>query len=118
MSKQLVMIEPHSLTAPVVRSVEIEIMELVLDSHVVVLVKYKGGNGNLLENHIVRIEGDEYNAWGDDDNYITNLVLTKLGLTELNLDGSIQSTEEPVTEEPATEEPVTEEPATEETKTE
>ena len=44
--------------------------------------RYLNDNGNLLDNKIVRIEGDEYNAWGDDDNYITNLVLTKLGLTK------------------------------------
>jgi hypothetical protein len=57
-------------------------MEMVLDSHVIMVVHYLNANGNLLDNKTVKIEGDEYNAWGDDDNYITNLVLTKLGLTK------------------------------------
>jgi hypothetical protein len=71
-----------ALDAPVVVKIEMEVMEMVLDSRVTMVVRYLNDNGNLLDNKIVRIEGDEYNAWGDDDNYITNLVLTKLGLTK------------------------------------
>ena len=71
-----------ALDAPVVDKIEMEVMEMVLDSHVTMLVRYLNNNGNLLDNKTVRIEGDEYNAWGDDDNYIINLVLTKLGLTK------------------------------------
>lgn len=29
------------------------------------------------------IAGEEYNAWGNDDNYLKNLVASKLGLTPL-----------------------------------
>ena len=29
------------------------------------------------------IEGEEYSAWGNDDNYLKNLVASKLGLTPL-----------------------------------
>ena len=71
-----------ALDAPIVDKIEMEVMEMVLDSHVTMLVRYLNNNGNLLDNKTVRIEGDEYNAWGDDDNYIINLVLTKLGLTK------------------------------------
>ena len=71
-----------ALEAPVVTKVEMEVMEMVLDSHVIMVVHYLNANGNLLDNKFVKIEGDEYNAWGDDDSYITNLVLTKLGLTQ------------------------------------
>lgn len=71
-----------ALEAPVVTKVEMEVMEMVLDSHVTMVVRYLNANGNLLDNKFVKIEGDEYNAWGDDDSYITNLVLTKLGLTQ------------------------------------
>jgi hypothetical protein len=72
-------VNDFTLDAPVVTKIE---MEVVLDSHVTMVVHYLNANGNLLDNKIVKIEGDEYNAWGDDDNYITNLVLTKLGLTK------------------------------------
>lgn len=71
-----------ALEAPVVTKVEMEVMEMVLDSHVTMVVRYLNAAGNLLDNKFVKIEGDEYHAWGDDDSYITNLVLTKLGLTK------------------------------------
>jgi len=71
-----------TLAAPVVTRVEMEVMEMVLNSHVVMVVHYLNAAGNLLDNKSVKISGDEYNAWGDDDNYIINLVLTKLGLTK------------------------------------
>ena len=82
MNNLLVDINDYTLDAPIVSKINIEIMEMVLNSHVTVVVQFLNATGNLLDNKIVKIEGDEYNAWGDDDNYITNLVLTKLGLTK------------------------------------
>lgn len=81
-SKIQVDVTDFALEAPVVTKIEMEVMEMVLDSHVSIVVHYLNANGNLLDNKFVKIEGDEYNAWGDDDSYITNLVLTKLGLTQ------------------------------------
>lgn len=75
-------VNDFTLDAPVVVKIEMEVIEMILDSHVTMAVRYLNDNGNLLDNKIVKIEGDEYNAWGDDDNYIINLVLTKLGLTK------------------------------------
>jgi len=75
-------VNDFALEAPVVDKIDIEISELVLDSHVVVRVHYRDVGGIHLATKTVRIEGDEYNVWGDDDNYIINLVLTKLGLTK------------------------------------
>jgi hypothetical protein len=75
-------INDYTLDTPVVTKIEIEVMEMALNSHVSFIVRYLNLAGNLLDNKFVKIEGDEYNAWGDDDNYITNLVLTKLGLTK------------------------------------
>jgi hypothetical protein len=34
-------------------------------------------------NKYISIEGDEYSAWGEDDEYIINLILSKLGLNKL-----------------------------------
>ena len=70
-------VNDFALDAPVVTKIE-----MVIDSHVTMMVRYLNADGNLLDNKYVKIEGEEYNAWGDDDNYITNLVLTKLGLTK------------------------------------
>jgi hypothetical protein len=33
-----------------------------------------------LDRKVFIIQGDEYKAWGNDDNYITNIVYQKLGL--------------------------------------
>ena len=71
-----------AIEIPIVDTIDFQITELVLDSHVVVHVHYRNPEGYHLTSKIVKIEGDEYNAWGDDDNYIINLVLTKLGLTK------------------------------------
>lgn len=38
-------------------------MKMVLDSHVTMVVRYLNANGNSLDNKIVKIEGEEYNAW-------------------------------------------------------
>ena len=82
MSNIQVDVNDFTLDAPVVSKIEMEVMEMVLDSHVTMVVHYLNANGNSLDNKIVKIEGEEYNAWGDDDNYIINLVLTKLGLAK------------------------------------
>ena len=70
-------VNDFALDAPVVTKIE-----MVIDSHVTMMVRYLNADGNIVDNKYVKIEGEEYNAWGDDDNYITNLVLTKLGLTK------------------------------------
>lgn len=35
---------------------------------------------HLLDSRLIIIEGAEYDAWGSDDNYIYDLILSKLGL--------------------------------------
>ena len=55
-------VNDFALDAPVVTKIEMEVMEMVLDSHVTMVVRYLNANGNLLDNKIVKIEGDEYNA--------------------------------------------------------
>lgn len=82
MERLSVNITDVTLEAPVATSIEINIMELVLNSHVNVIVMFKNSNGNLLKNEFVKIEGAEYAAWGSDDDYLVNLVLSKLNLTK------------------------------------
>lgn len=38
-------------------------------------------NNILVDNQMITLSGQEYNDWGNDDNYIVNTVLTKLNLT-------------------------------------
>ncbi len=35
----------------------------------------------LVDNKVFKIEGQEYNNWSDNDQYIVDLVMTKLGMT-------------------------------------
>jgi hypothetical protein len=82
MDKLSVNIADITLEAPVATTINIDVMEIVLKSHVMVVVRFLNSNGNLLKNEMVRIEGPEYDAWGSDDDYLINLVLTKLNLTK------------------------------------
>ena len=82
MERIAVNITDITLDAPVASSINMEVMEIVLKSHVMIVVHYLNSNGNLLKNEMVRIEGAEYDGWGNDDDYLINLVLTKLNLTK------------------------------------
>lgn len=72
----------HALPAPVATKIELSVSELVLNSYVIIVVSYFNSKGNVIHNELVKIEGEEYNNWGLDDQYLVNLVLTKLGLTK------------------------------------
>ena len=61
-------------------SIRISVMELALNSHVTLHVSFLNANGNTVKNEMVRIEGSEYAAWGINDQYLTDLVMQKLGL--------------------------------------
>jgi hypothetical protein len=40
-------------------------------------------NTTLVDNKVFKIEGEEYSNWGTDDTYIVNLILSKLGMTQV-----------------------------------
>jgi hypothetical protein len=40
-------------------------------------------NKTLVDNKVFKIEGEEYSNWGTDDTYIVDLILTKLGMTQV-----------------------------------
>lgn len=58
------------------------VVELVLNEYVIVSVTFYNATDNPVKHDIVKIEGEEYAAWGTDDSYLTNLILQKLGLTQ------------------------------------
>jgi hypothetical protein len=43
-------------------------------------------NNEMVKSERFVIEGEDYTNWGNDDDYIVNYVLTKLGLTKLTPD--------------------------------
>ena len=70
-----------ALDPVIATSVRISVMELVLKSHVILHVSFLNADGNAVKNETIRIEGSEYTAWGTDDDYLTALVMQKLGLS-------------------------------------
>lgn len=61
----------------------IQILEgrIDLEKSAVFPVKILDANGSLLSIDYIKIEGAEYDNWGNNDTYIVNLILSKLGLT-------------------------------------
>ena len=64
---------------------QVEILEgnIQLGQSVKFPVKLLDSNSRLISVEFVEVSGEEYLAWGTDDTYINNLILTKLGLTAL-----------------------------------
>ena len=82
MNSLSIAINDSTLAAPVVTKVEIAVSEVVLNSHAVIRVSYFDSNGTPLDHKTIKMEGADYDAWGNDDNYVTTYALTKLGLTK------------------------------------
>ena len=70
-----------TLEPVIATTIQYSVMELALNSYVTIRVTFFNANGNPVKHETVKIEGEEYSAWGVDDSYLTNLVLQKLGLT-------------------------------------
>lgn len=66
----------------VINNINIKIIQVELFKSITLSVTLLSNNQNI-DNQIIKISGDDYTNWGNDDNYIINLVLTKLGLTKL-----------------------------------
>jgi hypothetical protein len=65
---------------PVVRTAEMIDISLTINKNNSVSASvclYK--TNSIMETYSVVIEGAEYDAWGSDDNYIYDLILSKLG---------------------------------------
>ena len=76
-------IEPISFPRYATR-IKVEV-SVILEKKAIVKVNFfeQGAEYQCLESKYLVIEGDEYNAWTSDDNYIKNLVFSKLNITLL-----------------------------------
>ena len=70
---------PHVVTNTINR-VQIRVLNVELFTSVSLAVSLFN-NENVIDNKFFKIEGDEYNNWGNSDQYLVDIVLTKLGLT-------------------------------------
>ncbi len=64
----------------IINNVLIKIINMKLSSfaNISAIVRH---NDDFIENYTFHIEGDEYNQWGSNDEFIIDYILTKIGLT-------------------------------------
>ena len=65
----------------IINNIQINILKIELFIGITLSVNLLSNN-KLIDSKLMTISGDEYSNWGNDDNYIINLVLTKLNLTK------------------------------------
>ena len=65
----------------VINNIQINILKIELFKSMTLSVSLLSNN-KIIDSKMMIISGDEYNNWSNDDNYIVNLVLTKLNLTK------------------------------------
>ena len=65
----------------IINNIQINILKVELFKGITLSINLLSNN-KLIDSKIMTITGDEYNNWGNDDNYIINLVLDKLNLTK------------------------------------
>ena len=65
----------------VINNIQINILKIELFKSITLSVNLLS-NTKIIDSQIMTISGDEYTNWSNDDNYIINLVLTKLNLTK------------------------------------
>ena len=64
----------------IINNIQINILKVELFKGITLAINLLSNN-KIIDNKIMTITGDEYTKWGNDDNYIINLVLNKLNLT-------------------------------------
>ena len=61
----------------------ISLSNIVLFTSVDILVSFYDVNDNFIESTTITLDGDDYLAWYDDDNYLITYVKTKLSLESI-----------------------------------
>ena len=77
-------IEPSEYVYPVriISRIEIQIFNIELFKSVTVVVILCDDKDYVIDNKHIVIDGDDYANWSNNDSYLIDLVLTKLGLTK------------------------------------
>ncbi len=70
------------VTTKTITSIDILTGELSLNNSVNFPVKLHDQDGNIVSIEFVRIEGEEYSNWSSDDQYVVDLILSRLNLTK------------------------------------
>jgi hypothetical protein len=71
------------ITTQTISKVDILEGTLQLNKSVRFAVRLMDSDDNVILSQNITIFGEEYENWGSDDNYIENLILTKLGVQKI-----------------------------------
>jgi hypothetical protein len=80
MSNSIEVVEQEILLPYLVSSFDINIIIIQLNVQATIIVNTFDKDGNKLYEKLIIIEGEDYSNWGNNDNYLKNLVALKLGL--------------------------------------
>ena len=64
-----------------VKNISISVVNLELGVGCNIIVGLYDATNSLLRQDLLRLEGETYNAWGNDDDYIFNYVMTQYGFS-------------------------------------
>lgn len=81
MSSQFDIVPSEVTKVYTVKSVNISFYNLILHTSIQARVNMIDENGGLIDSKFLLIEGEEYNNWGNDDDYLRDLILSKLNLS-------------------------------------
>jgi hypothetical protein len=74
-------VEKEYIIKHTVNAFEIDICNLELFKSVTVCAKVNDIEGRFVTMNYFTIEGEEYNAWGNSDEYLIQLIAQKMGFT-------------------------------------
>jgi hypothetical protein len=85
MGTDTVNVQPYDIVnTTTVNSFNVSVMSLDLFNSVTLTVDLFDASGNRVSAQRIILSGDDYIAWGSDDNYINRYVATQLGATIIN----------------------------------
>lgn len=79
MSSSVQVVPKEQVTSQVVTSLDVYVERVWLHEGAQIQVRALDASGNIINLHSLKIEGEEYNNWSVDDDYVVNLVCSKLG---------------------------------------
>lgn len=65
-----------------ISKIEISVVNITLFESVTISVFLKDVDNNLIDTTYFTLKNEEYDNWGSDDDYILDLILSKLGLVQ------------------------------------
>lgn len=75
-----ILVQPATLRkTEEITNIKISIMSIELFKSVTIVVSLLNNDDNIIDNKVIKLEGNDYLNWNNDDNYIKNIVISKLG---------------------------------------